>query len=519
LTALRSGSASDVGRVRTVNEDLAIESAPLYGVADGMGGHAGGDVAARTAVDALESAFRREPTLEGFLAAVNEANKAVWDRSRSEWDLRGMGTTLTVAALIKDPDAETERLALVNVGDSRAYLLRDGLLEQLTTDHSVAEELVARGELTPDQAAQHPQRHILTRALGVSPAVEVDAWELVPQVGDRYLLCSDGLSNEVDDGIITRILGSDDSPTQAAEDLVSAANEQGGNDNITVVVLDVIEPEGGQDLLPAAASLTNGQDAGPRPSAVPLTPSAILAGSPATRSPTSPVAGTSRARSKAARQQSGSDVRGVLVEAPPEEAKVAGADRAKPPRRRKEQATERSPRLITGRLVVFFLAVAAVLAGAWGLIRWYLDSSYFLAVQGSQIVVDQGKPGGFLWFDPKTVDQTGVNTKEIPANQLQGLQDGSYSESSPAAARALVRRMVITECEYDQGVLGATTTTSPPASTPAITRCPTVQQPVVTSPPTTSPPSTTPKRSSSSSTAAGGQGTGSTTTELKGGTG
>ena len=122
MTTLRSGSASDVGRVRTVNEDLAIESSPLYGVVDGMGGHAGGDVAARTAVDALESAFRREPTLEGFLAAVHEANRAVWDRSRFEWDLRGMGTTLTVAALIKDPDAEADRLVLVNVGDSRAVL-------------------------------------------------------------------------------------------------------------------------------------------------------------------------------------------------------------------------------------------------------------------------------------------------------------------------------------------------------------------------------------------------------------
>ncbi len=107
MTALRSGSASDVGRVRSVNEDLAIESGPLYGVADGMGGHAGGDVAARTAVDALEASFRREPTVEGFLAAVQEANKAVWERGRAEWDLRGMGTTLTVAALIEEPNGDS----------------------------------------------------------------------------------------------------------------------------------------------------------------------------------------------------------------------------------------------------------------------------------------------------------------------------------------------------------------------------------------------------------------------------
>ncbi|MGO9344456.1 MAG: Stp1/IreP family PP2C-type Ser/Thr phosphatase [Acidimicrobiales bacterium] len=520
MTALRSGSASDVGRVRTVNEDLAIDGGPLYGVADGMGGHAGGDVAARTAVDALESAFRRQPTVEGFLAAVQQANKAVWDRGRSEWDLRGMGTTLTVAALIKDPDTETDRLALVNVGDSRAYLLRDGRLEQLTTDHSVAEELVTRGELTPDQAAQHPQRHILTRALGVAPAVEVDAWELVPQAGDRYLLCSDGLSNEVDDRIITRILGSGDSPSQTAEELVSAANEEGGNDNITVVVLDVVESEGRGDLPPAAASLANGEGAGSGPPPVPLTHSAMLAGSPATRSSASSTAGTSDPRSKVVEQDGESGSGGVLVEAPSGEAtKVVRDHWATRLWRRREPTTERSPRLVTGRLVVFLLAVAVVLAAAWGLIRWYLDSSYFLAVQGSQIVVDQGKPGGFLWFDPNTVERTGVTTAEIPANQLQGLENGTYSESSPAAARALVRRMVITECEYDQGIYGDTTTTAPSASLPAIARCPTVQQPVVTSPPTTSSPSTTFKRSSTSSTVAGGRGAGTTTTEQKGVTG
>jgi protein phosphatase len=514
LTTLRSGSASDVGHVRSVNEDVAIENAPLYGVADGMGGHAGGDIAARTAVDALQSAFERQPTIEGFLDAVQQANKAVWDRGRSEWDLRGMGTTLTVAALIKDPTGEADRLALVNVGDSRAYLFRDGALEQLTSDHSVAEELVARGELAADEAAQHPQRHILTRALGVAPVVEPDAWEMVPQVGDRYLLCSDGLSNEVDARLIARILGSVDSPSQAAEELVRAANEEGGNDNITVVVLDVVASEGSEDLVPTDAAIT--KEPGPRP--IPLTRSAMLAGSPRRRGATPSADGTSSDRSKPFPVEGKGT--GVLVEArPDDETTVRLGEPQAPVRRRKDRTTERSPRLITVRLVVFLLVVAAVLAGAWGLIRWYLNTSYFLAVQGSQIVVDQGKPGGFLWFDPKTVDRTGVTTAEIPANQVQGLVSGSYSESSAAAAEALLRRMVITECEYAQGVYGDTTTTSSPTSLPPIARCPTSQKPVVTSPPTTLAPSTTTKPRSTSSTAARVHGAGTTTTAAKGGTG
>ena len=250
LTGLRSGSASDVGRVRTVNEDLAIESSPLYGVADGMGGHAGGDVAARTAVDALQAAFERRPTVEGFLAAVQEANRAVWDRGRAEWDLRGMGTTLTVAAIVKDPKSDS---GPYRSGERRGLpclpVPRRSLSSSSRPITRLQRSWSPDGELTPDEAAQHPQRHILTRALGVAPVVEVDAWELVPQGGDRYLLCSDGLSNEVDAGLIATILGSADSPSQAAEELVRAANEEGGNDNITVVVLDVV---GTEDSRPAA---------------------------------------------------------------------------------------------------------------------------------------------------------------------------------------------------------------------------------------------------------------------------
>src|ERR1700722_705114 len=146
LTVLRSGSASDVGRVRTVNEDLALESLTLFAVADGMGGHVGGEIAARTAIETLQAEFARKPSAEGLAAAIHDAHTAVWERAHEDADLRGMGTTLIAAALVATDDGD--RLVLANVGDSRAYRLHGHDLVQLTTDHSVAEELVARGGLS-----------------------------------------------------------------------------------------------------------------------------------------------------------------------------------------------------------------------------------------------------------------------------------------------------------------------------------------------------------------------------------
>ena len=219
MTVLRSGSASDVGRVRTVNQDLALERPNLYAVADGMGGHVGGEVAARVAVETLDQAFGRTPTVAGLLEAFSEANTAVWFESQSNSDLRGMGTTLTAMALVGGADGR-DVLALANVGDSRAYVFSDGELGQVTDDHSLAEERMRHGEMTEEEAAVHPQRHILTRALGVSSEVETDLWELELRVGDRVLLCSDGLSNEVGTDEMAEILAAAADPREAAERLV-----------------------------------------------------------------------------------------------------------------------------------------------------------------------------------------------------------------------------------------------------------------------------------------------------------
>ncbi len=250
MTVLRSGSATDVGRVRKVNQDLPLEAPNLYAVADGMGGHVGGEVAAQVAVDALLRVFTREPTRAGLPTPSPRRTSAVWQESQEHSELRGMGTTLTAVALVGGDDGR-DTLALANVGDSRAYLFSDDQIVQVTADHSLAEERMRHGEMTEEEAAVHPQRHILTRALGVASEVEADMWELQLRSGDRVVLCSDGLSNELTNDEMAEVLSTEPDPGEAAHQLVEIANEHGGSDNITVVVVDVLV---GEDT-PAHASV------------------------------------------------------------------------------------------------------------------------------------------------------------------------------------------------------------------------------------------------------------------------
>jgi protein phosphatase len=229
------GAATDVGRVRDGNEDalLVDDAMGLVAVADGMGGHRAGEVASATALEALRAAVNSGRPLR---EAIEDANRAVYDKSLTDESLQGMGTTLTAGTL-----AAGGTLLIGHVGDSRAYLLRDGELRRVTTDHSVVEELVREGRLTVDEAAVHPQRSIITRALGVDASVDVDVYpvELVP--GDRLLLCSDGLTGMVQPEEIAATLRRDDDPTRVAHNLVDAANAAGGEDNITVIVVAVTD--------------------------------------------------------------------------------------------------------------------------------------------------------------------------------------------------------------------------------------------------------------------------------------
>jgi protein phosphatase len=222
---------TDTGRQRRDNEDNAFVRAPLFVVADGMGGAQAGEVASALAVEEFQQDLPDEGSAEQRLTTrIREANRRIYELSRVEHEHAGMGTTLT-AALLDD-----DTLAVAHVGDSRAYIFRDGELARLTQDHSLVEELVRQGKLTEEQAAEHPQRSIITRALGIEFDVEVDTWTYQVRAGDVVLLCSDGLTSMIDEDQIVRILGGASSLAQAGDQLIDAANEAGGRDNITVVL-------------------------------------------------------------------------------------------------------------------------------------------------------------------------------------------------------------------------------------------------------------------------------------------
>ncbi len=225
---------TDTGRQRRDNEDSAYVRAPLFVVADGMGGAQAGEVASALAVEEFQRPLADEGTPEQRLAdRVQSANRRIYETAQSAHEQAGMGTTLT-AAYLDDAD-----LAVAHVGDSRAYIFRDGSLTRLTQDHSLVEELVRRGKLTEAQAAEHPQRSIITRALGVENDVEVDTWTFPVRAGDVVLMCSDGLTSMIGEDQIAAVLSSESDLDAAGERLIAEANAAGGRDNITVVLFRV----------------------------------------------------------------------------------------------------------------------------------------------------------------------------------------------------------------------------------------------------------------------------------------
>ncbi len=247
-----SSAESNVGRKRRHNEDNFVAAPPVFAVADGMGGAQAGEVASELAADTVrETVF--DPSVGGkerVVALIKAANLRVHERASVDSTASGMGTTMTVAMLQADGT-----LAIGHVGDSRAYRLRDGELEQLTDDHSLVGELVRRGELTPEEAAVHPQRSVITRALGTEPDVDVDVFTVEARDGDIFLLCSDGLTTMVDPETIAGILRRNATQLDAATHaLIKAANDRGGDDNITAILFAVAESEAGHgEPVPATA--------------------------------------------------------------------------------------------------------------------------------------------------------------------------------------------------------------------------------------------------------------------------
>jgi protein phosphatase len=247
LRVADSTGKTDVGRQRDANEDSYVDRAPVFAVADGMGGAQAGEVASSTAAKVFEDGARGDGTPEQRLTAlVREANRRIFELAISDESKRGMGTTLTAALL------EGDEVALAHVGDSRAYRMRDGHLEQLTHDHSLVAELERSGQISPEDAEHHPQRSIITRALGPEPDVEVDAHSHSARAGDLYVICSDGLTGMISDDEMAAILRGTSSLEAAADSLVKAANQSGGKDNITVVLFSV--EDGEEPSRPAAVS-------------------------------------------------------------------------------------------------------------------------------------------------------------------------------------------------------------------------------------------------------------------------
>lgn len=374
------GSATDVGRARAAkaNEDsfLVVDEAGVYAVADGMGGHRAGEVASAAAVRAVEESFGGGAPLA---EAVAVANAEVFAQARANPEMRGMGTTVTAVQVGQ------QSWHFAHVGDSRAYLFRDGQLTQVTEDHSLVEELVREGRLTPEEAAVHPQRSIITRALGVDEAVDVDTYDVDLYAGDRVLMCSDGLTSMLRDASISKILKAQADPQAAADKLVDAANDAGGEDNITVVVIDAVG-EQGDDVSAKARAFAAGAHAQP--------PGAEATG---------------------------------------EWDRVEGDDDLI------ESAAPRSrPRAVTvwqvARWVVPLVAIVAIAAAALG---WYARNSYYVGFAGDRVALYQGVPDGLLWWDPTVETRTDLGADDLSANDHDQVVGGKEFSSRGAAERYL----------------------------------------------------------------------------------
>lgn len=235
------GAATHTGRVRAINEDSYLARFPVFVVADGMGGHAAGEVASRLATEAFAGlADARVLSANDSVAAISSANSVILDTAGGDPDLQGMGTTIAGLAVVTV--GGSEHWQVFNVGDCRVYRFARGRLDQLTVDHSEAEELVASGQLSKQEARTYARRNVVTRSLGTEPPPQSDSWVFPPSPPERFLICSDGVTTELEDEVIEGVLAAETDPQSAAEHLVRLAVEAGGRDNITSIVVDGNRP-------------------------------------------------------------------------------------------------------------------------------------------------------------------------------------------------------------------------------------------------------------------------------------
>lgn len=379
---LKWGAFSDVGMVRQQNEDSFLAEETLFVVADGMGGHNAGEVASALAVTTLKAGARLgidDP--EVFRELVQQANSAIYTASLDDSTQSGMGTTVTALSIV---EGEEPRVLLANVGDSRAYLWRSGALSRLSVDHSYVQELVNEGIITPEAARVHPRRNIVTRALGIDRSVMVDVFTHFVRTGDRIVLCSDGLVDEVADVEIARVLGQHTDPQETAEALVMVANTNGGRDNTTVIVVDVLD-----DISAPIASTAPDN--------------------------TAPMQSPSASSS-----DSGPVVAGVGSIAVKKKSRVG--------------------------MVLFWTALVAIVLSGITVVGVYARSGYFIGFdKDSRVAVYRGRVGGVLWFNPTIDTQTTLSGEDLPEDVLRDVALNRTFTSSTNASKylALIRIAII----------------------------------------------------------------------------
>ncbi|NNN20527.1 MAG: Stp1/IreP family PP2C-type Ser/Thr phosphatase, partial [Acidimicrobiales bacterium] len=488
MIRIHSGGSSDVGRVRPVNQDRLLNSPPLFAVADGMGGHVGGEIAASSAIEELIVAFEKNETGEGLASAVRIANLAVWNQGMDEIGLRGMGTTLTAAALLENDDGNLV-LSIAHVGDSRAYFLRKGNLSQLTKDHTLVEELVRRGQITPTQALTDRRRHTLTRALGIEPHVTVDSVAKTVESGDRILICSDGLSNEVSDREITTLLEREGPAQEIAEDLIRLARAHGGRDNITAVVIQVGKLRS-KSSSGTSSRRTKGKSKQLEAEIAELT----LVDAPVQDS-TDKVGSNSLSSEVVSELELDEEVTTVTTEFIPAVTEISDikppevphkhevhsvnghtgehspgikrhvSTRAKgdlifdvePESRIERRRRHKAPPILTFRVLAFLIGLGIAAIATTLTVQWFVKNSYYIGISGQQVVIFHGRPGGIAWFAPSIVQKTQLTTSDILPSQLTALEQG-VMEPSIADANKVISNLKKQQGEVGLG--GATTTTT-----------------------------------------------------------